>query len=66
MWQRFRIIEENRVNIGAVIQLLPAMFAKRDDGKATRFAFIAFANCGFDSGIKNIVSKVGEDAGDSG
>ena len=64
--QGFGIEQEYRVNVGRIIQLPPAMFAQRNDGKAlirrTRHAFLYR---GGDSLIQRMVGKVGEDVRDA-
>ena len=35
--QRFGVIKKDRVDVGAIVQFLPAMFAKPDDGKAAHW-----------------------------
>ena len=64
--QGFGIEQEYRVNVGRIIQLPPAMFAQRNDGKALiRRTGHAFLYRGGDSLIQRMVGKVGEDVRDA-
>ena len=57
----FGIKQEYRVDIGRIIQLASAMFAKADDGKADGSrARNAFFNRGCNGGFQRGVGKVGE------
>ena len=63
--QGFPVIQKNRIDIGAVVQLPPAMFAQRHDGKALRRGVrAAFGDRCLHSARTGTVRKVGQRAGD--
>ena len=65
--QRLRVEQENRVDVGRIVQLPPAMLAQRDDGKTLiRCPGHAFLyGCG-DGLVERMVGEIRKDAGDAG